>query len=171
MIFGLGINLTAQADDWDNISRNSGLSLSSKRLQQSAREISNAVGLEDRSLMVQIYQRQTNFKENFKMEELATRLLREVYWGPMAPLELKIQEMTGTTQDLEASLSVLISDLPEVSERNSRNLASALKTSYMSISVVRLAYELTAEGGRCVGLLLITKDQKQVVEVANCKTN
>lgn len=168
VIFGLA--LQAQADEWSNVSESTAVKASSIKLQKAARDLSNAVGLEDRSLMVQFYNRAkapTDLQEN---DILAESLLREVYWGPMAPEEVKVKSLTSSSADLEAALTLIKSDLPEVNGREARSLASALKNSFNTGLISRIAYEFSAVGGRCVGLLLISADQKQVVEVANCHT-
>lgn len=166
----LGFTTNASAETWDNISESREVRASSLKLQKAARDLSNAVGLEDRSLMVQFYKKSKKGAVLQEIETLAESLLREVYWGPMAPDELKVTSLTQSSKDLESALNLLKSDLPNIRSRESRGLASALKDSFTEGSISRIAYEFSAEGGRCLGLLLISADQTQVVEVANCYT-
>lgn len=157
------------SDRWENISQGTNLTNSTKKLQKTAQDLSAALGLEDRSLMVQVYKR-LNSEDAQDTDILAELLLREVYWGPMAPEELKVKSLSQSNQDLESALALLMSDLPNIKNRESRGLASAFSDSFSAKIQSRLAYEFEATGGRCVGILLISKDQKQVVDVANCLT-
>lgn len=158
-----------RSERWENVSRGTAVSASTKKLQKAARELSAAVGLEDRSVMVQIY-KQSAAEGIQEVDILAEQLLREVYWGPMAPDELKVKTLSQSNQDLESALTLLTSDLPNLQNRESRGLASALSGSFTAGNISRIAFEFTAAGGRCLGLLLISADQKQVVEIANCLT-
>lgn len=170
----LGFTLPAQSEEWSNISQSPEVKASSLKLQKAARDLSNAVGLEDRSLMVQFYKKSKSAsRPDLPLQEteiLAEQLLREVYWGPMAPEEMKVRSLSGSLADLEAALDLLKSDLPNVREREAQGLASALKESFNGPLVSRVAYEFSASGGHCLGLILISANQRQVVEVANCYT-
>lgn len=157
------------SERWENVSRGTAISASSKKLQKAARDLSAAVGLEDRSVMVQIY-KQSAAEGIQEIDILAEQMLREVYWGPMAPDELKVKSLGHSNQDLESALTLVTSDLPNLQNRESRGLAVALSGSISAGNISRIAFEFTADGGRCLGLLLISEDQKQVVEIANCLT-